>query len=291
MNEVLTTEQTQYANQIRNTMTVIAKNHILLGQQLINAKKHLKHGEFIPMLESIGMSKRTAQEYMSISRLEIVSRSADFALLENFKPHELKKLDKMDKEEAQEIIESGVFPKNVPPEKKTNAKTEEVYTKEQVMELLMRVKNGEEIEFNGQTIKVEFTDVEVVEPVVDEKSEFTIEDVDYDFIFNNINELWSKLEAYEKNQMDRMGVISELHYVKMDGLALAAICHSGMVEASDVTRVLNHFGDMKQKDIAIKLGVSSTAVGVMQSGKPIKQGGKVARAIGEYIFNNRCEIQ
>ncbi|RLD02909.1 MAG: hypothetical protein DRI32_08160 [Chloroflexi bacterium] len=257
-------------------LEVEGKNTMLTGI-LTRGKAYLDfEGSQREAAKFFGFGKTTINDYLSIYQAFITDEQSFTDLEEPTK---------------RKMLAIAKPKKNAPSEKKTNAKTEEVYTKEQVMELLMRVKNGEEIEFNGQTIKVEFTDVEVIEPVGNEKSEFTIEDVDYDFIFNNINELWSKLEAYEKNQMDRMGVISELHYVKMDGLALAAICHSGMVEASDVTRVLNHFGDMKQKDIAIKLGVSSTAVGVMQSGKPIKQGGKVARAIGEYIFNNRCEIQ
>ena len=109
MKTEITVKQKEHATKIQATMVVIAKNHIQLGQQLNDAKNELGHGEFIPMIESIGLNIHKANEYMRLSSLQIVEIST--LSLASFNNSQLKKLEKMPKEEAMTIIENGVFPK------------------------------------------------------------------------------------------------------------------------------------------------------------------------------------
>ncbi len=66
---------------------------------------------------------------------------------------------------AEEVIETIVEKKQ-----RTRTQTERKYAKEEVMELLMRVTNGETVVFEGKEYKIEVIDV----PVVDEPETMTI---------------------------------------------------------------------------------------------------------------------
>jgi len=120
----LNSQQGIYAGQIKDMMITIAKNKLALGQKLVDAKKYLDHGEFLPMLESIGMASSTANDYIQLSKLAITNMSEISAIsLDNFNNSQLKKLDnlyKEDKTRTLEIIKSGTFPKV---EKKTTPNT------------------------------------------------------------------------------------------------------------------------------------------------------------------------
>lgn len=110
-NIIISSEQKQYALQIQSTMMSIVKNQVKLGEQLVNAKKRLPHGHFTPMLESIGLAYRTANDYMALSKLKIISNVPNLECLANFNNSQIKKLDKMDFIEAEVIIKAGEFTK------------------------------------------------------------------------------------------------------------------------------------------------------------------------------------
>ena len=110
--------QERYSVDVKQLMVSLVKNKIALGQKLLDAKQNLEHGQFLPMLDSLGMAQSTAKDYMALPKMKIVNNAEISAIcLDNFNNSQLKKLDKMPEAEAVLIIKSGKFPKVEAPKK------------------------------------------------------------------------------------------------------------------------------------------------------------------------------
>ncbi len=73
--DIAKTEVTVWADRIRPHLVAIAENIIQAGHGLIAAKAELQHGEFLALVESLGLKPRTAQKFMSIARHDLIGNA------------------------------------------------------------------------------------------------------------------------------------------------------------------------------------------------------------------------
>ncbi len=76
--DIATTEATvvRWAERISPHLTAIAQNIIQAGRELIFAKEELPHGDFLDLVESLGLRPRTAQKFMAIARHELLGNAS-----------------------------------------------------------------------------------------------------------------------------------------------------------------------------------------------------------------------
>ncbi len=73
--DIAKTEVAVWADRIRPHLTAIAENIIHTGRELILAKEELPHGDFLDLVESLGLRPRTAQKFMAIARHELLGNA------------------------------------------------------------------------------------------------------------------------------------------------------------------------------------------------------------------------
>ncbi len=66
----------RWAERISPHLTAIAENIIQAGRELILAKEELPHGDFLDLVESLGLRPRTAQKFMAIARHELLGNAS-----------------------------------------------------------------------------------------------------------------------------------------------------------------------------------------------------------------------
>ena len=264
---------TRYATDIKGLMVTLAKNKIALGQKLIEAKRNLAHGAFLPMLESVGMGDSAAQKLMKLTTLKIVANTEIFPYLDNFNNSQLKKLDVMykeDEDKAMEIIKSGKFPKEPKKVEVTDVIDTEVieefgkttYSKEDIMKIIAESM----IEF--EEIAKEFGYSKSGEACTGGDT-FTLKDEEYDGEFDRVFDL-KKAETHivwleEQWKYSRRNK-GEIKTKPSNTVAITAGL-LGADNAGVVKEEAKRLGG--QKHLAKKIGVSSSVVSNAANGKPI----------------------
>lgn len=64
-----------WADRVRTQMGRTVEGIVATGRELLAAKETLSHGEFLPMLELVGMSDNTAERFMAIASHSAIANS------------------------------------------------------------------------------------------------------------------------------------------------------------------------------------------------------------------------
>ena len=93
----------QWATRIRSHLTKAVEGIVAAGRDLIEAKAEVGHGNWLPLLEQIGISKQVAARWMSIGRNPVLSKVPNSVLL----PRSTDALYELSRA-GPEVIEAGI---------------------------------------------------------------------------------------------------------------------------------------------------------------------------------------
>lgn len=95
-----------WADRIRPHLVAAVEHIVTAGRELIEAKEHLEHGQFLDLVGTLGLKPRTAQKFMSIARNEILANASPETHLPTSWTT-LYELSRMPDEELERALASG----------------------------------------------------------------------------------------------------------------------------------------------------------------------------------------